>query len=52
MAPEVLRGEFSDKSDVWSIGVIMYMLLCGRVPFEGDNEAEVGERICEGSPPF
>ncbi|MFM9904490.1 MAG: serine/threonine protein kinase [Pyrinomonadaceae bacterium] len=34
MAPEVFRGEFSARTDVWAAGVILYQLLSGRLPFQ------------------
>ena len=34
-APEVLSGVYSQKCDVWSIGVIFYMLLSGKAPYDG-----------------
>uniref|UniRef100_A0A7S3K0F3 non-specific serine/threonine protein kinase n=1 Tax=Aureoumbra lagunensis TaxID=44058 RepID=A0A7S3K0F3_9STRA len=33
MAPEVIRGSYDEKCDVWSLGVITYMLLAGAMPF-------------------
>lgn len=49
MAPEILRKEPYDfKVDVWSLGVIMYILLCGYPPFAGDGMPEMFEMIKEG----
>lgn len=47
MAPEVidLKG-FNRRSDVWAVGVIAFVLLYGRKPFEAVNEATIHKRIC------
>jgi len=50
VAPEVLTHEiYSEQVDMWSIGVIVYILLCGFPPFYGDNDAQMFKKIKAGS---
>ncbi len=41
MAPEMLKRRGDARSDIYSMGVLLYELLCGKVPFTGDSEWEV-----------
>lgn len=41
MAPEVARGRYGREVDVYSMGVMLYEMMTGRVPFEGETTAEI-----------
>jgi len=45
MAPEVIKGNHTEKADLWSIGVIAFMLLASALPFYGRDRASVVQRI-------
>lgn len=48
IAPEVLKHKYDEKCDTWSVGVILYMLIVGRAPFDGDDDDEIIEKIRKG----
>ncbi|MBI3695504.1 MAG: protein kinase [Acidobacteria bacterium] len=51
MAPEVLRGEPADaRSDLWALGVMLYEMLSGRLPFAGKTAFETSSAILRESP--
>ncbi|KAJ3075647.1 hypothetical protein HDU98_007331 [Podochytrium sp. JEL0797] len=46
-APEMITGKkySGPRADIWSLGVIIYTLLCGYLPFDDDNEAIIHQKI-------
>ena len=49
MAPEVIKGEYGHECDIWSLGCVLYMLVAGRLPFEGYSRQEVFGKIQKGA---
>ena len=46
VAPEVLlRTPYNKEVDIWSMGIILYYMLCGHLPFKGNKEVIIAEKI-------
>ena len=52
MAPEVLKGEYNEKCDIWSIGAIAYFLLSGSEPFKGETSNSIFSKILFTEPNY
>ena len=48
IAPEVLKRKYNEKCDIWSCGIIMYMLLSGKPPYSGNTDKDVLEKVEQG----
>lgn len=49
VAPQVLQRHYNNKCDLWSCGIIMYILLCGHPPFRGKVQQEILMKVRDGS---
>mmetsp|Transcript_121632 Transcript_121632/g.242308 ORF Transcript_121632/g.242308 Transcript_121632/m.242308 type:complete len:500 (-) Transcript_121632:244-1743(-) len=49
VSPQVLSGSYDHSADVWSVGVIMYVMLCGYPPFGGEQDEDVLAKVRLGN---
>ncbi|CAG9328365.1 unnamed protein product [Blepharisma stoltei] len=52
LAPEMIKGAYNFKCDMWSIGVIMFVMLSGKLPFWSKFDCETCHQILNGAPEF
>lgn len=45
IAPEVLKRKYNEKCDIWSCGIILYILLTGKPPFSGSSDKEILDKV-------
>lgn len=51
MSPEQVNGKSERRSDIWALGVVLFQMYTGRLPFEGNTEMELMENILKVEPP-
>ena len=52
MSPEIIKGSYNEKCDIWSLGILLYYSLCGYPPFVGANDSQLIQSIFESKLTF
>jgi calcium-dependent protein kinase len=49
MAPEIFNEKkYNEKADIWSLGIVMYILLTGKAPYFGNNDEKITQQAKKG----
>jgi calcium-dependent protein kinase len=52
VAPEALTGQYSVAGDMWSLGIVIYILVTGHPPFIGESSYQIFQQIITQEPDF
>jgi serine/threonine protein kinase len=52
MAPEVLERRYGFAADVWSVGVVAFLMLAGKLPFDGATDRQIIKAVLDSEPDF
>lgn len=52
VAPEVLRQNYGSQADLWSLGICLYVLLTGVLPFDSDEDDQIFKMVANGKVQF
>ena len=52
IAPEILKGEYDERCDIWSIGIILYYMLSGKFPYNAEDNYEIFQKIESEEPNY